>query len=53
MSGTDNQSETLIERLALDGLVARVRDLQVSSDSLTWSRFCGSLGSGVWWFCFF
>ena len=43
MSGTDNQSETLLERLALDGLIARVRDLQVSSDSLTWSRFCGSL----------
>ncbi len=36
-------SETLLERLALEGLVARVRDLKVPDDCLTWTRFCGSL----------
>jgi ubiquinol-cytochrome c reductase cytochrome b subunit len=36
-------STTLLERLALEGLAARVRDLEVPADSLTWTRFCGSL----------
>ena len=47
MEPSDNKartaSETLLERLALEGLVARVRDLKVPGDSLTWTRFCGSL----------
>jgi len=43
MDRTGNSSETLLERLGLAGLVARVRELEVPSDGLTWNRFCGSL----------
>lgn len=43
MMETQNRSKTLLEWLALDTLVAWVRDLEVSSHGLSWSRFCGSL----------
>lgn len=43
MMETENRSKTLLEWLALDTLVAWVRDLEVSSHGLSWSRFCGSL----------
>ncbi len=43
MSGTGSRFETLLEHLALDGFVARLRGLEVPSDALTWSRFFGSL----------
>ena len=35
--------ETLLEHLALDGIVARLKGLEVPSDALTWTRFFGSL----------
>jgi len=40
---TGNSSETLLESLGLDGVATRVRGLEVANDSLTWTRFCGSL----------
>lgn len=38
-----NDSETLLQWFGLDRFVTRVRELQVVNDSLTWTRFCGSL----------
>jgi len=35
--------EKLIELLALEGVVAWLRTLEVPGDALTWSRFCGAL----------
>jgi ubiquinol-cytochrome c reductase cytochrome b subunit len=43
MNGTGSRFETLLEHLALDGIVARLRGLEVPSDALTWTRFFGSL----------
>ena len=38
-----DDSETLLEWFGLDRFFTRVRELQVVNDSLTWTRFCGSL----------
>jgi len=35
--------QTLVRLLALEGPVERIRDLQVPADSISWSRFFGSL----------
>ncbi len=44
MSNTHpTSSEKLLEHLALDGVIARLRGLEVHSDGLTWNRFSGSL----------
>lgn len=43
MSERDIRSETILKRLGLDGLVSRVRDLEVPDDALTWTRFLGAL----------
>jgi len=40
---TGNRSEKLLEHLALDGILARLRSLKVHNDALTWTRFGGSL----------
>jgi ubiquinol-cytochrome c reductase cytochrome b subunit len=40
---SEKDSETLLEWFGLDGFVTRARELQVVNDSLTWTRFCGSL----------
>jgi ubiquinol-cytochrome c reductase cytochrome b subunit len=37
------RSEKLLEHLALDGVIARLRGLGVHRDGLTWNRFSGSL----------
>ena len=38
-----NDSETLLEWFGVDRLFTQIRELQVAEDSLTWTRFCGSL----------
>jgi ubiquinol-cytochrome c reductase cytochrome b subunit len=43
MMETGNRSKTLLEWLALDTVAARMRNLEVPSHGLSWSRFCGSL----------
>ena len=44
MSNTNlTRSEKLLEHLALDGVIARLRGLGVHRDGLTWNRFSGSL----------
>jgi ubiquinol-cytochrome c reductase cytochrome b subunit len=43
MNGTGSRFETLLEHLALDGIISRLRGLEVPSDALTWTRFFGSL----------
>ena len=43
MNRIGDRSGTLLEHLALDGIVARLRGLEVPSDALTWTRFFGSL----------
>ena len=44
MSNTNpTRSEKLLGHLALDGVIARLRGLEVHSDGLTWNRFSGSL----------
>jgi ubiquinol-cytochrome c reductase cytochrome b subunit len=40
---TGNRFETWSERLALDGMIARLKELDVPADSLTWHRFFGGL----------
>ncbi len=42
-NGSGTRSEKLLEHLALDGINARVRNLEIHSDTLTWTRFGGSL----------
>ena len=37
------QSQSVIDYLALEGIIARLRELEVSSDSISWSRFFGAL----------
>ena len=43
MKDTETRSRGVLEVLALDGLVNLLREVEVAGDSLTWSRFCGSL----------
>lgn len=43
MKATETRSRGVLEFLALEGLVNRLREVEVPGDSLTWSRFCGSL----------
>lgn len=43
MKDNQTRSQKVLELLALDGLMNRLREVEVPSDSLTWSRFCGSL----------
>lgn len=43
MQETEKRSQSILEYLALDGLLNRARYIEVPNDSLTWSRFCGSL----------
>jgi ubiquinol-cytochrome c reductase cytochrome b subunit len=38
-----NRFEKLFEHLALDRIIARLQDLEIHSDGLTWTRFGGSL----------
>jgi len=38
-----NDSETFLQWFGFDRFVTRIRELQVVNDSLTWTRFCGSL----------
>ena len=40
---TGNRSENLLELLALDRIIKRLRELDVPADALTWHRFFGSL----------
>jgi len=39
----NNRSGKLLELLALEGIVARLRTIEVPGDALTWTRFFGSL----------
>ena len=39
----NNRSKRLLEQLALEGIVARLRTIEVPGDALTWTRFFGSL----------
>jgi ubiquinol-cytochrome c reductase cytochrome b subunit len=39
----ENQPETLSEYLALDRIIARLKELQVPTDAITWHRFFGAL----------
>jgi ubiquinol-cytochrome c reductase cytochrome b subunit len=39
----NNLSKRLLEQLALEGIVARLRKIEVPGDALTWTRFFGSL----------
>ncbi len=39
----EKRLESLWEKLALDGVVMRLRTLEISSGALTWNRFFGSL----------
>jgi ubiquinol-cytochrome c reductase cytochrome b subunit len=43
MKDTETRARGVLEFLALDGLLNRLRNVEVPSDALTWSRFCGSL----------
>jgi ubiquinol-cytochrome c reductase cytochrome b subunit len=43
MDRTGNSSETLLERLGLDSVATRLREFEVPSDGLTWTRFFGSI----------
>jgi len=43
MDRTENSSETLLERLGLDSVATRLREFEVPSDGLTWTRFFGSM----------
>jgi ubiquinol-cytochrome c reductase cytochrome b subunit len=43
MKDTETRSGGVLEFLALDGLVNRLRETELPRDSITWSRFCGSL----------
>ncbi|MCP4291172.1 MAG: hypothetical protein GY780_04995, partial [bacterium] len=36
-------SEKLLEKLALNSIIDRLRGLEIHSDGLTWNRFSGSL----------
>lgn len=38
-----NRSETILERLALDGLIHRLKALEVTADALVWHRIFGAL----------
>ena len=38
-----NRSETILEHLALDGLIHRLKALQVTADALNWHRIFGAL----------
>lgn len=40
---TGKRFETLLEHLALDGVVERLKELEVPADLLTWRRFLGAL----------
>ena len=40
---TGNRPETILERLALDETVNRLKALEVPTDALTWHRFFGAL----------
>ena len=40
---TGNRPETILERLALDETVNRLKALEVPADALTWHRFFGAL----------
>ena len=39
----ENQPVTLAEHLALDQMIARLKELQVPADAITWHRFFGAL----------
>jgi ubiquinol-cytochrome c reductase cytochrome b subunit len=39
----NNRSKRLLDQLALEGIVARLRTIEVPGDALTWTRFFGSL----------
>ena len=43
MDRTGNSSETLLERLGLNSVATRLREFEVPSDGLTWTRFFGSM----------
>jgi hypothetical protein len=43
MNDTKDQSENLMDYLALSRYAAVLRSVHVPKDSLTWTRFCGSL----------
>jgi ubiquinol-cytochrome c reductase cytochrome b subunit len=43
MKDTETRSRGVLEFLALDGPLNRLGEVEVPGDSLTWSRFCGSL----------
>ncbi|MGD8764368.1 MAG: hypothetical protein PVG87_18830, partial [Desulfobacteraceae bacterium] len=38
-----NRSETILEQLALDGVIQRLKALEVPADALMWHRFFGAL----------
>ena len=38
-----NRSETILEHLALDGLIHRLKALEVTADALSWHRIFGAL----------
>ena len=40
---TGKRSETVFDHLASDGIVKRLRELDVPADALTWHRFFGAL----------
>jgi ubiquinol-cytochrome c reductase cytochrome b subunit len=43
MDRTGNSAETLLERLGFDSVATRLREFEVPSDGLTWTRFFGSM----------
>ena len=42
-NSTRKRSEVIIEHLALDGIIKRLKELDVPADALTWHRFFGAL----------
>jgi ubiquinol-cytochrome c reductase cytochrome b subunit len=40
---TGKRSETALDHLALDGIIERLKELEVPADALTWHRFFGAL----------
>jgi ubiquinol-cytochrome c reductase cytochrome b subunit len=43
MNETKHGGQAILEFLAVDKIVARLRDLEVSGNGISWTRFCGSL----------
>jgi ubiquinol-cytochrome c reductase cytochrome b subunit len=39
----EKQPQSVIEYLALEGIIARLREIEVSADAISWSRFFGAL----------